>query len=212
MTKSNTTIITTVLLGVFMVTSMSQGSYAQAKNDKADQQTRAYVVDIEQSVVAWKCLMVFAGKGGHNGYVTLSKGELMIDTDQLTGGKVEVEMNTIADELHNTNNNLIEHLQSPDFFDVKKFPKSAFIITKVSPAERGSINVTGNLTIKEITHEVTFPVKVEVKSNVVTATGKMTIDRTQFDVRYKSGKFYDDLADGAISDTIEFDLKIVASK
>ncbi len=40
----------------------------------------------------------------------------------------------------------------------------------------------------------------------------MTIDRTKWDVRYKSGAFFDNLADEAISDTIEFDMNIVANK
>jgi polyisoprenoid-binding protein YceI len=175
-------------------------------------ETEKYVIDKEKSIVTWKCSMVFADKGSHYGYVSLSKGELVIEKGELAGGIVEVDLNTISDELHNSNNNLIEHLQSPDFFDVKKFPSSAFVITKVVSAADGNINVTGNLTIKDITHEIIFPAKIEVKGKVVTANGKMTIDRTKWDIRYRSGKFFDDLADGAISDDIEFDLKIVAKK
>lgn len=171
-----------------------------------------YIIDPKESVVKWKCSMVFADKGGHNGYVSLSKGELMIEKDQLVGGAAEVDMNTIADELHGSNNNLIKHLKDPDFFDVKKFPISTFAITKVALADGGTVNVTGNLTIKGITHEVTFPADVSVKGRTVTTNGKLTIDRTQWDVRYRSGKFFADLADEAISDNIEFDIKIVAKK
>ena len=156
--------------------------------------------------------MVFADKGGHYGYVSLSKGHLMIEKGQLVGGAVEVDMNTIADELHASNNNLINHLKDPDFFDVKKFPISTFVITKVAPAAGGKTDVTGHLTIKGITHEVTFPAKVDVKGRTVTANGKVTIDRAKWDVRYKSGKFYDNLADEAISDDIEFDMMVVAKR
>jgi len=74
------------------------------------------------------------------------------------------------------------------------------------------VNITGNLTIKGITHAVTFPAKVEVKREIVNANGKVIIDRTLWDVHYRSGKFYDNLADKAISDDIEFDMKIVPRK
>jgi len=155
--------------------------------------------------------MAVAGTGEHEGYVSLSKGEFTIDKGQLTGGSVEVDMTTIADEFHRSDNNLINHLKEPDFFDVNKFPTAAFVITKVEPSGE-NFNVTGNLTIKEITHEVTFPAKVDVNGKRFTANGKLTIDRTQWDVRYRSGKFFDDLADKAISDDIEFEMKIVARR
>jgi polyisoprenoid-binding protein YceI len=174
--------------------------------------TEKYVVNQEQSVVKWKCSMVVADKGGHNGYVSVSEGELTTEKDRLVGGTVEIDMNTIADELHGSKNNLIDHLKSPDFFNVEKFPISTFAITQVEPADGENVNVTGNLTVKGNTHEVTFPANVDVKGRTVTATGKVTIDRTQWDVRYRSGTFFDNLADRAISDEIEFDLKIVATK
>jgi polyisoprenoid-binding protein YceI len=171
-----------------------------------------YVIDKKESVLAWKCLMVYAGKGGHSGYVYISKGELMIEKSQLVGGSVEVDMSTIEDERHNSDNNLINHLKDPDFFDVKKFPISTFSVTKVASVAKDSVDVTGNLTIKGITHEVTFPTKIEVKSKTLKANGKLTIDRTKWDVRYGSGKFFDNLADRTISDEIEFDMTIMAKK
>jgi polyisoprenoid-binding protein YceI len=171
-----------------------------------------YVIDTKESVLTWKCSMVYAGKGGHHGYVYISKGGLMIEKNQLVGGSVEVDMNTIEDERHNSDNNLINHLKDPDFFDVKKFPSSTFSITKVSSIDKENIEVSGNLTIKGVTHEVTFPAKVEVKGKTLNANGKLTIDRTKWDVRYRSGKFFDDLADRAISDDVEFEMNIVAKK
>jgi polyisoprenoid-binding protein YceI len=169
-----------------------------------------YVIDTYGSIVTWKCSRVFADRGGHDGYVSLSKGELMIEKGQLVGGAIEVDMNTIADEFHRSDNKLISHLKSPDFFDVEKFPISTFVLTKVVPAAGDTINVTGNLTIKGITHEVTFPANVAVTERTVTANGNVTIDRTRWDVRYGSGKFFASLADKGISDDIEFHMKIVA--
>ena len=100
------------------------------------------------------------------------------------------------------------------FFDVKKFPFSTIAITRVASINVEDKEITGNLTIKGITHPVTFPVKMEMKDGIVkaSASGKLVIDRTKWDVRYNSGKFFDNLKDQAISDSIEFNIKIVAKK
>ena len=119
-------------------------------------------------------------------------------------------MNTIEDENHGRNNGLIDHLKDPDFFDVKKFPFSSIAITRVASINVEDKEITGNLTIKGITHRVIFPAKIEVKDGVVKATGKLVIDRTKWGVRYGSGKFFDNLKDKTISDDIEFNIKIVA--
>lgn len=171
-----------------------------------------YVIDKKESVVTWKCSMVFASKGQHTGYVDISKGELMVEKGQLVGGTVEVDMNTIADEKHGSDNDLVNHLKSPDFFEVEKFPTSVFGITRVASANGENIEVSGILIIKGITHAVTFPAKIEVKGGTVTANGKVVIDRSKWDVRYGSGKFFENLADEAISDDIELEVKLVAKK
>lgn len=167
------------------------------------------VVDTRESVVSWKGSNTF---GPHTGYVYISKGKLMIENSRLTGGTVEVDMNTIEDENHDRDNGLINHLKDPDFFDVKKFPFSSIAITKVASINAEDKEITGNLTIKGITRPVSFPAKIEVKDGVVKATGKLVIDRTKWGVRYGSGKFFDNLKNETISDDIEFNIKIVAKK
>ena len=123
-----------------------------------------------------------------------------------------VDMNTIEDGSHRSDNNLIKHLKDADFFDVKKFPFSTIAITRVASINVEDREITGNLTIKGITHPATFPARIEVKGGVVKANGKLVIDRTLWDVRYKSGKFFDNLKDQAIADSIEFNIKIVAKQ
>jgi len=165
------------------------------------------IVDTKESEVIWKGSNSF---GAHMGYVTISKGELLVENGQLMGGTVEVDMNSIQDESHRSDNNLIEHLKNADFFDVTKFPTSTIAITKVTPINAGEKEITGNLTIKGITHPVTFPANMVVNDGRVIAAGKLVIDRTDWGIRYQSGKFFDNLADKTISDSIEFNIKIVA--
>ncbi len=170
------------------------------------------MIDTKESVLTWEGSMVFDFEKEHRGYVHISKGELMIEKGQLVGGAVEIDMNTIEYGDKENKNTPIKHLKSSDYFDVEKFPFSTFSITEVEYAVRENIKVTGNLTIKGITNPVTFPAKIEVKDGIVKANGKLVIDRTQWGIRYRSGKYYDNLADQAVSDDIEIHMKIVAKK
>ncbi len=103
-------------------------------------------------------------------------------------------------------------MKSADYFDAEKFPISTFAITKVVTDRDDKIQVTGNLTIKGITKPITFPATIDVKDGRAEANGKVVINRTQWGIRYASGKFYDNLADEAVSDDIGIDMKIVAQK
>lgn len=177
-------------------------------------QGEKYMIDTKESVLTWEGSMVFGFEEEHIGYVYISKGELMIENGQLAGGTVEIDMNTIEYGDKENKNTPVKHLKSSDYFDVEKFPISTFSITKVESVNVRSktIKVTGNLTIKDITKAITIPAEMEVKDGIVKASGKVIIDRTQWGIRYSSGKFYDNLADNAVSDEIEFHMKIVAKK
>ncbi|MDB5213773.1 MAG: hypothetical protein JWO86_1700 [Myxococcaceae bacterium] len=52
-----------------------------------------------------------------------------------------------------------EHLRSGDFFDAEKFPKIAFKSTKIAPNGTGKYKLTGDLTIRDITHPVTLEIE-----------------------------------------------------
>jgi len=171
-----------------------------------------YSIDITESVVTWEGSMVFDFGKEHIGYIHLSKGDFIIDKGKLVGGEVEIDMNSMEFKDKEDKNPPIKHLKSPDYFDVEKFPIATFVITKVDSVVRDNIKVTGDLTIKGVTNAVTFPAQIEVKDGVVNANGKIVIDRTEWGIRYKSGKFYDNLADQAVSDEISLQMKVVAKK
>ncbi|MCC9019509.1 YceI family protein [Flavobacterium lipolyticum] len=168
-----------------------------------------YSIDTKKSVVTWKGSMLI-GSDTNTGYVSISEGELIIKNGQLIDGTAEIDMNTIADKRHKSDNELVEHLKSSDFFDVQKFPTSTITAIKVTSINGKNKNVTGNLTIKGITNPVSFPAKIEIKDGIVQMNGKLVIDRTKWNVRYKSGKFFDLLPDQTMSDSIEFTVNIIA--
>src|SRR5207253_2892101 len=106
-----------------------------------------------------------------------------------------------------------DHLKSDDFFAAAKFPSAAFSITrteKIKDATAGQPNyqVTGNLTLKGITHSLSFPAEVFINGKILSAKARFKFDRTQWSVQYGSGKFFGDVGNNAISDAIGIELNL----
>ncbi len=158
-------------------------------------------VKVSESTVTWKGYKV---TGSHEGLIQLESGHLEMDGNKLTGGEFVVDMSTlVATDLEGDSKGKLEgHLKSDDFFGVEKHPTAKLVFTSVKPMNKNSYTVTGDLTIKETTKPITFV--VSVYENKATAT--MKVDRAEYDVRYGSGSFFDDLGDKAIYD--EFDLVV----
>ncbi|GAB3551802.1 two-component regulator propeller domain-containing protein [Spirosoma fluminis] len=199
---------------------------------------KKYSIDTKQSVVIWKGSYllgawegsVLLNDGTIKGDVDLVKGELLIESDRrsdrhLVGGAVEVDMSTIEQKFDDQRS----YNKLPGFFDVKKFPISTFVITKVEMGndenakvptdgsirvKEGNIKVTGSLTLEGITKAVTFPAKLYFKDGMdgtVEMNGTLVIDRTEWGIDYRSEKpLYQ--SDDFISDDVKLFIKIVAKK
>jgi len=127
----------------------------------------------------------------------------------------EIDMTSIAstDLQGEYADKLVGHLKSDDFFGVATYPTAKFAITKVvSRGKVGDYKVTGNLTIKETTKEIRFNVNVDNSTSVPVATADITIDRSDFNVKYGSGSFFDNLGDKTIYDEFDLGLKLVGTK
>jgi polyisoprenoid-binding protein YceI len=108
---------------------------------------------------------------------------------------------------------LVGHLTSEDFFGTAKFPTDKFAITRAIPQDsKGNYKIIGNLTIKETTKEVKFLAAVTESGNKVTASGKIIVDRSEFNVKYGSGSFFDGLGDKTIYDEFDLQVNLVATK
>jgi polyisoprenoid-binding protein YceI len=105
----------------------------------------------------------------------------------------------------------VGHLKNEDFFNVAKFPKSTFEVISVTPKAGDEYLVKGKLTIKGITNDVEFPATIKNDGKKLTATAKIIVDRTKYDIRYGSSSFFDNLGNKAISNEFELDLNLVAS-
>jgi len=170
-------------------------------------------VDVTASNIVWTGYKV---TGKHTGTIKVKSGTVQFTNGQLSGGAFEVDMNSITctDQEGEWAAKLVGHLKSDDFFGVSKFPTSKFVITRVIPQDtKGNYKIIGNLTIKETTKEVKFLANLaETANGTVTATGKLTIDRSEFNVRYGSGSFFDGLGDKTIYDEFDLGITLVAKK
>jgi len=84
-------------------------------------------------------------------------GSVEFDPSNLTGSHVEA---TIASASVNTREPQRDsHLKSPDFLDVNRYPAITFRSTKIVSAGEDSYEVTGDLTIRGVTREVTLHVE-----------------------------------------------------
>lgn len=155
-------------------------------------------VDTEQSTVKWVGKKV---TGQHEGTIKLESGSLQFDGKTLTGGNFVIDMTsiTVTDLEGKGKANLEGHLKSDDFFGVEKHNKATFTVTKVNKLDDKNHAISGNLTIKGITKPINFTMAVESNS----ATAKVIVDRSKFDVRYGSPSFFNDLKDKAIYDDFE---------
>jgi len=179
--------------------------------------------DVNQGLSLSNSSLKWTGKklgGEHFGTLQISKGELIVEGDQLTGGNFTIDMNTIkVEDLTDPDKNkdLTDHLFSEDFFNVANHPEATFAITGVEALaaadEAGNTHtISGNLTIKGITQGIKFPATVSIQDGNVTAKASFDIDRTLWDIKYRSGKFFPELGDKAIKDEIGISLELAANK
>lgn len=171
-----------------------------------------YNVDPNASVIAWTGYKV---TGKHTGTVKVKSGNLLMDNGKLTGGSFEIDMTTIkcTDLEGEYADKLVGHLKNDDFFGTAKYGTSKLVITRVAPQDtKGNYKITGNLTLKETTKEVKFFANVVENAGTVTASGKITVDRSEFDIKYGSGSFFDGLGDKTIYDEFDLQVNLVAKK
>lgn len=168
-------------------------------------------VSTSESTITWKAAKV---TGEHYGKVKLADAKMDYANGKITGGSFEMNMTSITVEDitdANSNKRLTDHLKSDDFFSVEKFNKSSFKIKEAKSSNGKDYQITGDLTIKGITNSVSFPAKVDVVGGKITATATITFDRTKFDIKYRSGSYFENLADKLIYDEVKLDVKLVAN-
>lgn len=107
-------------------------------------------------------------------------GTVNLDDKDLTKSSVDIAID--ASTINTREPKRDEHLRSPEFFDVGKFPKITFKSTQITKQSEGKYAVAGDLTIHGVTKPVTLATELspEVKDpwnnqrRGVTATTKIS--------------------------------------
>lgn len=158
-------------------------------------------IKTDQSKVTWKGYKV---TGSHEGTLSLAEGYLDFNGSKLAGGEFVVDMTSLkATDLEGEYKQKLEgHLKSDDFFSVKTYPTSKLVFKRATPFKDG-YSVESELTIKDQTHPVVVVVSILGDGKAVAT---LKVDRTKFDVKYRSGNFFQNLGDNMIYD--DFDLVV----
>lgn len=173
-------------------------------------------LDTHASTLEWRATKV---TGEHYGTIGVQDGELYLVDDQLVGGNITLNMSEIVVldiEDPGMNDKLTGHLKSDDFFSSESHPEGRFEMANIDRIENASADqpnytISGNLTMKGITRGISFPAYVNVEDNRLTASADFTLDRTEWDIRFRSGRFFENLGDNLIHDDFNVKLDIVAT-
>lgn len=172
-----------------------------------------YYVNTQESSIKWAASKTFIEGYTDTGTVDVKEGAFQFTEGVLVDGMVRIDMTSITPVTTGVGGGLDRlgsHLSSADFFDVEQYPEASFTITDVAPHEQeGVYAVTGDLTIKDTTETLETIVYASQRDTSIVVTTNLEIDRTLFDVRFGSGKFFQNLGDKTIDDTFQLEVVLV---
>lgn len=166
--------------------------------------TWAYTTPIlNDSTIKWDVKKVW---WWHYWKVAIQTWFAIIDNDKIIWWEIILDMNSISvDDIENTetNQSLVNHLKSEDFFNVQNYPTAIFKILEINEN-----NIIGDLTIKDFTNTIEIPVNIQKTTNWQKITSNFSIDRTMRDIMYGSTNLASTLKDKAIDNLIILELDI----
>ena len=203
-------IAVTILTGLMFVTACNDpaADTSKARTGEAAQASPQNVAGQKYVITSQNSKVEFVGSkvtGSHNGSFQKFSGEI-----DYAGApeKSRVSITIDASSINADDPKLTEHLKTPDFFDVAKFPDAKFVSTEIKPGgERGaSHTVTGNLTMHGVTKSVTFPATIAVTPQTASVDSNFSVNRKDFGINYAGA------ADNLIRDDVVIKLTIRANK
>ena len=171
-------------------------SFTQAQNLTAN---------ISESNIRWYGEEI-TGKT-HFGNLSFKEAQIEIQDGVINGGKFVVDMNTLSveDLSGGAKLKLEGHLKSDDFFSVKNNPQATLKITQKAKVNGETQTLYGDLIIKGIKNPIDCTI---IFGDNKTAVAKMTFDRSKYNVRFRSGSFFENLGDKLILDDIRMEVSL----
>ena len=151
----------------------------------------------------------------HTGTIDFTDGTIVVDSDNTISGNVKINMSTInVTDLQGRSKEMLErHLRSSDFFEVESYSEAKFsFISKSFDKLSNQISFVGDLTIKDITNPISFNATLLETSPFLKAKAVLSFDRSKYNVRFRSGNFFENLGDKLILDDIDVNIRLVTKK
>jgi len=180
-------------------------SQSESSNDSDLQVSDAiYTIDPNQSIIVWTGREVTTSK--HFGNIYFASGQFEVKSGLISSGEFVVDMTTIdnQDLPEDRRGRLEAHLKSDDFFSVESHPTALLSILSSESLDEGKWLVSGELTIKTFTH----PVEFEMLNSNDGWKANLVFDRSKYEVKFRSGTFFENLGDKLIYDDIELAINL----
>jgi len=182
-------------------------------SNKISPEQGVYSVIIDETELSW--IGKELSTKIHTGTLNLSKGLIQVDNDKTITGNVTINMSTInVTDLQGRAKEMLEgHLRSADFFEVENFPEATISFKSKSFNKlKNQINFEGELTIKNISNPILFNATLLESSPYLKAKAILSFDRSKYNVRFRSGSFFENLGDKLILDDIAVNITLVTKK
>jgi polyisoprenoid-binding protein YceI len=171
-----------------------------------------YTLDVTTSSLTWRGENVVGKK--HQGTILVKRGSVNISGGEIKGGEIVIDMNTLTntDLSGNEKAKIESHLKSADFFDSAKYGEAVYTIVSGTKKNAINYNIVGKLTIKGITHDLNCTLVIAPNGDGINVGGGFVFDRSEFDVKFGSDKFFDNLGDNLIKDEVIMTVNLQGKK
>jgi polyisoprenoid-binding protein YceI len=179
-----------------------------------------YQADVKATTLKWTAKEEVTKNGtlttdDHWGTVNLLSGNLRCEGGAPVSGNFVIDMNSMTDQdlfLKGDMMRMIGHLKNADFFMTSVFPTATLNIKSFEPnttGKTGNYIAVADLTIKGIRKEIKFPAQIDVTGGGVNATASITLNRTYWNVLYKSKTVFRSNSSDYIYDDITLNVNLV---
>ena len=168
-------------------------------------QAQSLNADLEQSNIRWYGEEL-TGKT-HFGDLSFKAAQIELQDGVITGGIFIVDMMSLSvEDLSGPGKTKLEgHLRSDDFFSVERNPEAKLKINQKAKLESNEQKLHGELEIKGIQHPIDFTMTLGDNNS---ALAQLSFDRSKYNIRFRSGSFFENLGDKLIIDDIRMEVSL----
>lgn len=178
----------------------AESGSATASDEAPSAGTQTFIISMDESSIGWAASVPI---GTRRGGWAVFDGTIEVDLQDFTTAKVDLTIDmksaySDAEELTHKLNG------EENFFNVSTYPTSKFKSTSVKKTSSG-YEITGDLTVRDVTKSVTFPATVTLENGRLLAKSEFKMNRKDFGVTYQST-----FGDYIINDIVTVMLDVVA--